>query len=672
MSYSLDSENACPSCGAYLSIKFALGGQSAGHYYIRCHDCRFFHAFPRRIDPPTVAHVCPPLGLNVPTSNSSPIMAQPSQPKKRASNGLHCVANGCGRKASPACAHTRCKTHCIIDKAGCLAVGHQAERLTSRQQAKQKHITRRLSAPQAVSTSRSSPAPRRPLPPLSPRTNSIIQNDILPLFALPITPAAEPQLLEEYLRRDAAREEARDQAQDVQLRRIMDNNLWEFPGQSDDNPPYYPPLSAEQQSNLDVMLDASRHTAPSATPSSSSLPPTKLRPVYPPGKAPTTTSSSSLRNPKMTTQMSSSWMRQYNDNTASNATVSKRSTHTTTPAGLLQKRNQFHLVYWGSTGSSPIVKLIQNIPHWPVWTITDSTGLQERLGIDSAFLELYNMAKLKLWVEIGIDCQHKVTQDCYLFLRRSGVVCSDFDKILASSISKAPHLRNNLPHERQVVRNQLRQLRRSPLKTQRKRRRAEVTDSEDEVEVVAENMVIDVDTKDDDERLFPTALLPALPRSVRPRLHSPSPTPASVTRPQLNITIPPSSVSNSSTPTTATSSISSVFDSCEPASSNGSRASTPATPLEPPKLDLKRWPAGLYVKEVVAGFRSMTHPELQHLEVPERFQHIFKRLYVRNTFGDAQRRWRLASQEQRDEGIKAGFTKQGLWSNWQKQVPLRS
>ncbi|KAJ7044273.1 hypothetical protein C8F04DRAFT_1174713 [Mycena alexandri] len=115
---SLDRDNSS-TCNAYLPIKFALGGQHADHHYINCHGC----PFPKRDRPPTVAHVASPKNYQAPTvlasksvSASSKTLGSSPMQSNSAAIELGCVHNPCGRKATSACAYTRCKTHWILDK----------------------------------------------------------------------------------------------------------------------------------------------------------------------------------------------------------------------------------------------------------------------------------------------------------------------------------------------------------------------------------------------------------------------------------------------------------------------------------------------------------------------------------------------------------------------------
>lgn len=238
------------------------------------------------------------------------------------------------------CAYTRCKTHCIIDKQGCTATGHQPERLTSRQRDK-------LLQPPRQDT------PRTRFPTLSPNSLSIIHDAIAPFTLPPIHQRLDP--IEQGLIQDAEREEAEDLAQDEvfvaqdeEFRRLM---LPEFS--------FTPEQLAEEEAKISLAIRLSKETAAAvATSGSSSSTSTsststvgsssRLRPVYPAGKAPPTTiagadKSGSTRPPKMTTQMSAPWMRDYKDNTAAEAARTKYKTSLDLTAG-----RKITLVCWGS------------------------------------------------------------------------------------------------------------------------------------------------------------------------------------------------------------------------------------------------------------------------------------------------------------------------------------
>ncbi|KAJ6600498.1 hypothetical protein DFH09DRAFT_1070291 [Mycena vulgaris] len=360
---SLDAENACPTCGAYLIIKFAAGGQCAGHYYITCHTCKFHFPFPKRDGPPTVDYIPPVNGwypsahverqaTKRPRASAAPRRPNTASTTEFNESKARCVETGCGRMAAPSCQYTRCKTHCIINKQGCLAVGHQPERLTARQASR--HGAPRERVPNAPTLSLPTPAATPSssslrLHSLSPRTLDII-SAINPLTTLP-PPHLWLDPIEEGLHRDAELEEAQDVAQDEQLRRILMSPA-----------PDTSPVTPEEEANIALAIQASLRpgsATPASTQAASSMAASssRLRPIYPVGKAPALAGSdvtkTQVQQPKITTQMSASWMRKYRDDTAADAALIKRNQYKS--ALDLSHGKKFTMVCWNTVRSpSPI------------------------------------------------------------------------------------------------------------------------------------------------------------------------------------------------------------------------------------------------------------------------------------------------------------------------------
>ncbi|KAJ6456274.1 hypothetical protein C8R47DRAFT_1082468 [Mycena vitilis] len=711
LAFSLDRDNSCPRCSAYLIIKYALTGINIDHYYIGCGPCRFFHPFPKRDAPPTVRHI-PPHPGHIPSAALTAAKKAPTKAIQAGTTEGKCVNQACGRNAPPACPHQRCKTHCIVEKDGCLAVGHQLGCLTARHASKFKASQASTSfptpaqrCPRPHSSSIPTPAQFRPRssspPPLRlpspspPRRLSAQMLDILD-HASSFTSFAPPTRftsMERSLILDAEQEEYDDLLQDQELSQYLRSPTFS----NDDSP------SSQEQEELALAVKLSRASyATEARPQGSSASLSRLAsasasssrlssasassprlalsasprliPVYPANKIPSVpTASRPPARPKMTTQMGASWMREYKDNTAADSAAIKRGLYKS--ALDLSHKKRFYLVFWGQTGQAPMIKLINTVPHWPLWAIGDMKDLLYHLELeDMSALEWYDHGRLKLWIEVSIDHQHELTSECYLFLRRPGVECAQFDTVLQSFITPPVHIRQNLKRDRQGVRAQL----------NGKGKKRKVSE---EVEVVAERYVdvYEIATTDEDEiATTDEDGSPAPPpqssgrRTVRPRLESnddddfpPSiPLPASK-RPTLTIdtAAPPPSLSEPASASTSTS---------DPTSMLSSSSTPPTTPvpsptdLPSPMLDLRRWPVGLYVDEVVAGMRSMESQELQHLPVADRFKHVYRRAYVQTTYNDALRRWRvLASEDERQSALLLGKMPLGLWTNWQKGFPLR-
>ncbi|KAF7372417.1 hypothetical protein MVEN_00102900 [Mycena venus] len=389
----------------------------------------------------------------------------------------------------------------------------------------------------------------------------------------------------------------------------------------------------------------------------------QLKPVYPPGTTPAATQST--RHPRMTTQMSATWMREYRDNTAADAAAIRLMQYKT--AVDLRQGRKLTLVFWGLSTARAIVLCIDlhASPQWPHWALVDSPQLLVRLGLESKIVEQYD-ERMKLWVEVEIDFRHKLTVDSRLFLRIPGALCPDFDAVYSSVTAQPTHIRNNLPRDRRSVRtkanvpelDKLIEISSSDEEGPKKKRKllhklSAVKESDEEVEVVGDTMV-------DDDQEFPASV----------------PFPSPKQRPVLSISIPTTasssvSTSSSSTPSLTSSVLStpsSTFSTPSPVTSATSETSS----IPAPVLDLsENFPTGFYVNEVVAGFRSMRSAALKTLPIAERFQHIFRRPYKKQTYSDALLHWDLASEAEHQQGLNAGRSPLGLWTNWARGIPLK-
>ncbi|KAJ7801029.1 hypothetical protein B0H13DRAFT_2390169 [Mycena leptocephala] len=92
------------------------------------------------------------------------------------------------------------------------------------------------------------------------------------------------------------------------------------------------------------------------------------------------------------------------------------------------------------------------------------------------------------------------------------------------------------------------------------------------------------------------------------------------------------------------------------------------TSSAPPK-----WPAGIYTIDMANGFLRMEAADMQHIPPAQRFQQVFKTTseYKRRTYTDARLRWTRGSESLRTAPLDAGRTREGLWSAYAAQVPLR-
>jgi len=128
-------------------------------------------------------------------------------------------------------------------------------------------------------------------------------------------------------------------------------------------------------------------------------------------------------------------------------------------------------------------------------------------------------------------------------------------------------------------------------------------------------------------------------------------------RPRLTIDTSGSSTSIPSTPSLTSSSTSS------------SSFASPMTPTS--DEDGLIWPHGMYTIDMRDGFLVMDSNDLNHLSEEKRFGLVFKCVYKRTTYGDQRRRWRRATEAQRQRALGAGRTPEGLWSVFSREVPLK-
>ncbi|KAJ6536223.1 hypothetical protein B0H19DRAFT_1079740 [Mycena capillaripes] len=373
-------------------------------------------------------------------------------------------------------------------------------------------------------------------------------------------------------------------------------------------------------------------------PSSSSTSVQQLHPVYPAGKTPSGSTQPS-RRPKMTTQMSESWMRQYRDETAADAAAIKRDLYKTSLDLTLGRK--LTLIFWGLISTRPVVLALQQLPDWPTWALSDSPHLMVRLGIEDEIVEHLD-EKLKLWVEINVHYRHTLTADGHLFLRIPGAKCSQLAEIFSSVTAKPAHIRHNLPGDRSSIRRQkqvsnihLIEIDSSDddVPHKKKRKVAHASESDDDVEIIEETVIRSADDGEDDFPLsisIPTQSASTILRNALTIHH------VVLSLPDRNLSLfLPGDIND--------------LGRLDP--------SYPSCRFEP------TLPGRLLCAGGGCGFQT--------LSIPDRFHHVFRRPYKKQTYSDALARWEKATSAQRERGLNAGRTPLGLWTNWQKAIPLK-
>ncbi|KAJ7793685.1 hypothetical protein B0H14DRAFT_3497761 [Mycena olivaceomarginata] len=92
------------------------------------------------------------------------------------------------------------------------------------------------------------------------------------------------------------------------------------------------------------------------------------------------------------------------------------------------------------------------------------------------------------------------------------------------------------------------------------------------------------------------------------------------------------------------------------------RAFNPSAASSPP------WPAGMYVVDMVKGFRKMSGLKGMGLNRGQRFYRVFGVQYHMSTFDTQHSKYKAATPTQIEAGVQAGRVDKGLWNVWRKTV----
>jgi hypothetical protein len=280
-------------------------------------------------------------------------------------------------------------------------------------------------------------------------------------------------------------------------------------------------------------------------------------------------------------------------------------------------------------------------------------------------VEFYNI-RFCLWTRVDIAYTHILTSDTYLLLRRIGVSGLGEDRLIDHFVHLPgpQHIRYNVAAERAAVRNKI------------KARETQGTD-DDDIEVIKVNGI----------KIEPIDKSPIADADVVEVMDRPPPR---TKRPSLSVVIGGAGAAaanpiclDDDTPSSTTSSASALFSAFPSLSPS---TTPPASPFLWPSTDLDvppssstmsgalpKWPAGIYVVDMVQGFLRMEATDMQHIPLAERFQQVFKTSaqFRQRTYTDARLRWMRGSESLRTAVLDAGRTRAGLWSAYAAQVPLK-
>ncbi|KAJ7810632.1 hypothetical protein B0H14DRAFT_3480411 [Mycena olivaceomarginata] len=270
----------------------------------------------------------------------------------------------------------------------------------------------------------------------------------------------------------------------------------------------------------------------------------------------------------ITTQLNSDWM----------GTASLQSTFHVKHSRPLKTARRLMVVYWDEDHEPHAIFYIHSFLTWPMWQVAQATGHFATLLGDNPDLKVYD-PRFKTWVSVGPIYPHPIVADKALLLRRHNTQCLALDEVVNTfhpPLSTAPmHFRQNLPAERKALRTVYKG-RHSP-----KPILIDNTPSSDsDVEVVRVNKrAFKQEIEDDFVLRHPQC--PCL---------------------DLNLIV----IDDDNAPPLTASSLTSTLSSPSP-----SAASSPP------------WPAGMYVVDMVKGFRKMSGLKGMGLNRGQRFQRVF-------------------------------------------------
>ncbi|KAF8144069.1 hypothetical protein K438DRAFT_1783191 [Mycena galopus ATCC 62051] len=80
------------------------------------------------------------------------------------------------------------------------------------------------------------------------------------------------------------------------------------------------------------------------------------------------------------------------------------------------------------------------------------------------------------------------------------------------------------------------------------------------------------------------------------------------------------------------------------------------------------WPAGMYVVDMIIGFRKMSGLKTSGLNREQRFQCVFGIRYHASTFDTQHSKYKAATSTQIEAGLQAGRMDKGLWNIWRNML----
>ncbi|KAJ7131371.1 hypothetical protein C8R44DRAFT_731601 [Mycena epipterygia] len=339
---------------------------------------------------------------------------------------------------------------------------------------------------------------------------------------------------------------------------------------------------------------------------------------------------------RITTQLNEMWMASNGgpqvlgvprDTAAQLSTLYVKKTVARRPIADTRQVHRFTLVFIDEGEKPPTVICVDDCPSWPSYVLDEPTITWLGLGPQADGVDLYS-PPLRMFIGITLQYVHTVSTDSVILLRRPGV--GNVDDIVTTFFpkTKLSHLRYNLPNERAAVLSNY-------------KKATNIEDSDSDIEIISDPEVEIVSS----QRVIKQEAGASPPRQ----------------RPCL--VIDTSVGVQSSAPSSSSSTPSSRFLSMTPSTSTSTPPTTPI--LSPAPV----WSRGLYVVDMAPGFVAMRSTKLKEEEKDSsrHFKRAFGQQYVyhKGTYQDnTWYWWSLASPAMRQEGIDAGRTSAGLWSEF--------
>lgn len=157
------------------------------------------------------------------------------------------------------------------------------------------------------------------------------------------------------------------------------------------------------------------------------------------------------RQPKITTQMNSTWMNEFRSTAASVDTGPTAGSRLKASNPLVRR---FNLVFWDNSLEAANIQIVEECPRWPHWSL-DQFSLMHLLGEDLTSIQLFSPA-YRVWMTIPLNFVHSLSTNCTVMLRRTGVIGIDEQRIIDLFVPVSPRLfRSNMTTERSYIRNSL-------------------------------------------------------------------------------------------------------------------------------------------------------------------------------------------------------------------------